>query len=188
MPDHDNVSREIEKICEATRRGRGCRLRQALRQTGARDAPRRGTVATRQQPQLFQPADVEVESRPQQHFDPPANPAANTYTLLKFYSMTRSIAGALAAKGAVDVPFKVTDQEYAIIVGSAKESTLLIGRSGTGKTTCCVFKMFQDYADYWKHAVAANDALIPVDTETGACRHLRQVFVTKSPVLRTEVS
>ena len=30
VPDHDNVGREMAKICEARRRGRGCRLRQAL--------------------------------------------------------------------------------------------------------------------------------------------------------------
>ena len=189
VPDHDNVGREMAKICEARRRGRGFRLRQALRgyQAGADDPARRGgPVATRQEPRLFQPTDVEEKSV---HFDPPANPAANTYTLLKFYAMTKSMAGALTTASAVDVPFKVTDQEHRIITSSAESSTLLIGRSGTGKTTCLVFKMFRDYSAYWERAVTAGP-WIPVQSAGGkveGLRHLRQVFVTMNPVLRTEV-
>ena len=64
----------------------------------------------------------------------------------------------------VDFPFKVTDLEHAIINLRSKPpcSLLLLGRSGTGKTTCCLYRMWASFITYWEHAnQAENEPLLP---------------------------
>ncbi|XP_033726790.1 LOW QUALITY PROTEIN: uncharacterized protein LOC117316357 [Pecten maximus] len=46
---------------------------------------------------------------------------------------------------AVDFPFRVTDLQQAIINLESEAPILLIGRSGTGKTTCCMFRMWNQF-------------------------------------------
>lgn len=44
----------------------------------------------------------------------------------------------------VELPFKLSESEWDIITRSPEPpcSTILLGRSGTGKTTCALFKMW----------------------------------------------
>ena len=55
-----------------------------------------------------------------------------------------------------DFPFKEWPKEHDII--SMKQgacSILLLGRSGTGKTTCCLYRLWNHFQSYW---AKANDA------------------------------
>lgn len=50
----------------------------------------------------------------------------------------------------VDIPFKVTDLEYLFIKMKFDAPILLLGRSGTGKTTCCIYKLWAIFEEYWR--------------------------------------
>lgn len=50
----------------------------------------------------------------------------------------------------VDIPFKVTDLEYLFIKMKFDAPILLLGRSGTGKTTCCLYKLWAVFEEYWR--------------------------------------
>ena len=71
---------------------------------------------------------------------------------------------------AVDLPFTPGPKEHEIIHYQSKESILLMGRSGTGKTTCLVFRM-------WAQWISSSET----------CEQPRQVFLTKNNVLCNEV-
>ncbi|KAL7540343.1 hypothetical protein ACHAXR_010608, partial [Thalassiosira sp. AJA248-18] len=72
------------------------------------------------------------------------------------------------------LPFTPGAKEHAIIhyQSDPQRSILLMGRSGTGKTTCLVFRMWAQYTEY-------------IDGQHGA--RPRQLFVTKNDVLCREV-
>ncbi len=50
-----------------------------------------------------------------------------------------------------DQPFRTTRDEFKIINSNAHEPIVLLGRSGTGKTTVCVYRMFRNFYSYWRH-------------------------------------
>ncbi|KXZ49100.1 hypothetical protein GPECTOR_23g31 [Gonium pectorale] len=112
-----------------------------------------------------------------EHF-PPASWAADTYTLMKFYSLDTTLVSAVlqgleAAK--VDFPFKLSPQEYDLITltPSPPSSIILLGRSGTGKTTCAVYRL---WGNWLRHHT--NPGLDPVHA----------IFVTASATLRERVA
>ena len=52
--------------------------------------------------------------------------------------------------------------EKAIVNMSYQESTILVvGRSGTGKTTCCLSRMWEEFRHYWEIVNDSNDPIIP---------------------------
>eukprot|EP00899_Mesostigma_viride_P010553 jgi/Mesvir1/1949/Mv22967-RA.1 len=149
-------------------------------------------------------ADLVVEGDGTFLLYPIAVASQDAYTILKFYTISAGLLGsmlhaAVAQQGVggvgsdgggiaeVEFPFRVAEQEHAIItaVPHPPSSMLLLGRSGTGKTTCTVFRMWGLYAAYWEHATAPLLAG-PGGAECGS--HLHQVFVTANPVLRQEVA
>ncbi|XP_046565526.1 TPR and ankyrin repeat-containing protein 1-like [Haliotis rubra] len=128
-----------------------------------------------------------------------------------------------------DLPFKVTDKEHAIIHLSGEAPILLLGRSGTGKTTSCLYRLWTNFISYWRIAQETGAPFLPrldwafaapaeddedgnpeddeqadsyeaadvqpsferqdeeEDQDYGEYDHLHQIFVTKNPVLCTEV-
>ena len=52
----------------------------------------------------------------------------------------------------MDFPFRVTELEHAIIHLRSRPAApvLLLGRSGTGKTTCCLYRCFDQFVRYWE--------------------------------------
>lgn len=105
---------------------------------------------------------------------PPAQTSASQYSLQKFNVLSAAVAKAIlkldALEKHVDFPFRVSPTESAIIERSSCTSTVLVGRSGTGKTTCAVFRL----AARWYLKFKAGDPF-------------REVFVTQSATLRAEV-
>lgn len=62
----------------------------------------------------------------------------------KFYSLTEPLLGSLLSNLAFEVPFELSSEELRI-VSHFNTSTLILGRSGTGKTTCLVFKLLAQF-------------------------------------------
>ncbi|EFJ46513.1 hypothetical protein VOLCADRAFT_118102 [Volvox carteri f. nagariensis] len=112
-----------------------------------------------------------------EHF-PPASWAVDTYTLMKFYNLDSFLVAAVLQgleTAKVDFPFKLSPEEYDLITlaPNPPSSIILLGRSGTGKTTCAVYRL---WANWLRHYT--NPGLDPVHA----------VFVTASATLRERVA
>ena len=82
----------------------------------------------------------------------------------------------------LEFPFLPDEVEHLIISMSEKTSVLLIGRSGTGKTTIVVQRLWLHYQlnlDRRLHEVGAVEEPEP---------QLHQLFVTANPILRNSVA
>lgn len=74
---------------------------------------------------------------------------------VKMYSLTTQLALAISNSehDRRDYPIKLTDEEYDIIRMPESEPVVVLGRSGTGKTTTCLCRLWMGFKDYWN----AND-------------------------------
>jgi len=108
---------------------------------------------------------------------PPASSSADVYTLLKFYAVDESLVRC-ALDGLddkkVEFPFKTSQFESSIIKlePDPPAPIILVGRSGTGKTTCIVYRMWANWLRFSKN-------------QDGS---FHQVFVTASATLKEQVS
>eukprot|EP00741_Cyanophora_paradoxa_P017152 tig00020960_g16564.t1 len=102
----------------------------------------------------------------------------DSIALEKFYTLSAALAySVLHDRGNLgNFWFSITETEHKIV--SLDEPILLIGRSGTGKTACAVFRMWSRYRSYWD--VSRGEELL-------ASGHFRQVFVAASAGLCHEV-
>lgn len=66
-------------------------------------------------------------------------------SLDKFYTVTQTTFNNIRAENlTAEYPLSLAEEELEI-VKETKASTLIQGRSGTGKTTCLVYKLFGRY-------------------------------------------
>ena len=186
--DHDNLSRAIDltidRIEKSHLRGEECALYAEIdKSSGSNISPATDGIRTRI-PRVF-PMSQEVkcvgstsEQTPKgrsRHFHP-ASDDDRQFTLLKFYELNAGAVKLLldGQDESMDLPFTPGPKEHEIIHFNAdpQRSILLMGRSGTGKTTCLVFRMWAQYAQY-------------MDGQQGS--QPRQLFLTKNDVLCREV-
>ncbi|CAL1532827.1 unnamed protein product, partial [Lymnaea stagnalis] len=75
----------------------------------------------------------------------------NEFTILKLYTMSSQMVEAVLNDGEskVDFPFRVTEIEHTFINLKPEIPLLLLGRSGTGKTTCGLYRLFKEFLNYW---------------------------------------
>ncbi len=96
-------------------------------------------------------------------FSPSASPNEREYHILKFYTMTTAMAKSVLCVNSqtYDFPFEVSELELYIIRLQPKPdaSVLLLGRSGTGKTTCCLYRLWSRFKSYWEQAVTAGPCI-----------------------------
>ena len=59
-----------------------------------------------------------------------------------------------------DYPIKATDEEHDIIMLPTKEPVIVLGRSGTGKTTTCLNRLWLNFRNYWKEPDRLNQPII----------------------------
>jgi superfamily I DNA/RNA helicase len=188
--DHDNLSRAIdqtiERIEKSHKRGEDCAIwaeidKKAQDQTVAADEAANGDgirvpkyFAMSQEVTVIGTGKDEASKGKSKHFDP-ASDDPRQYTLLKFYELNEgAVKMLLDGKGNMDLPFTPGPKEHEIIHhrSDTPKSILLMGRSGTGKTTCLVFRMWAQYHEY---------------RQQGQGSRPRQLFLTKNEVLCREV-
>ena len=93
------------------------------------------------------------------------------FTTEKFYAFTSDVANRIRGEEPCDpncFPFIVTDQEHEVIRTECDQPILVHGRSGTGKTTCLIYRLWERYQTR--------------RTQTQAKKFLRQIFISKNPV------
>ena len=73
------------------------------------------------------------------------------YSAVHFYAVTEKFIEAIYTKGnsRFDFPLKLWPDENKIIKKDQESSILLLGRSGTGKTTCCLYQLWSQFQDFW---------------------------------------
>ena len=88
-------------------------------------------------------------------FVPAASIKEDEFNVITFYSFTSALVHSMLQGENVrrDYPFKEWPKEHDIIYRLPNsEAILLLGRSGTGKTTCCLYRLWNHFSDYWKQA------------------------------------
>lgn len=202
--DHDKQTAMIHKIVNSHRKGSRSRLQvqlqlqlhRSLCAPTVRDSD--GNKLTL--PQVFSQTPLALDtshSKPSGMTSsyiwyPPAAPSADEYVLLKFYEFSRSHLARYcadssdAAQAALqELPFRLspTEHEVCSLQTPKPSSILLIGRSGTGKTTCLVFRLWARYKAWLDFSRGNGNA--PESGEDEAPFH--QLFLTANSVLRSEV-
>ena len=176
---HHKVPHAIKNIVTSFTRGQNCLLKKELRGLPRVDASQNQgpnlyvkRTQTNVPPlssvtKLQEDETVKDEADDDQvNFGPPVSPHDNEYQVLKFYelspAMIRTILKQQPCSVEVDFPFRVREEEHEIInfEPSPQSSIILIGRSGTGKTTCILYRLWKDFLKYWKKA-ERSEPLLP---------------------------
>ena len=98
-------------------------------------------------PRLY--VDAQTKDQVKISLFPPATPEGN---LLKRYVFSSAVAQSVLQQGSDNIhrkyPFDESREEHDIIKIPDNDSILLVGRSGTGKTTCCLYRLMNQF-HYW---------------------------------------
>ncbi len=103
----------------------------------------------------FEAASLKNEGREVIQYAPAASTKEGEFNVITFYSFSSAaVKSMLEGENARrDFPFKEWREEHDIItMPDDSESILLLGRSGTGKTTCCLYRMWNRFQTYWSCA------------------------------------
>ncbi|KAJ7371741.1 TPR and ankyrin repeat-containing protein 1 [Desmophyllum pertusum] len=171
--DHDKLQRSIEHIVKSHDRGMDC-IKLKLKGITV-EARSDSTSSSECLPKKYvEIADLEQRSSPlvtkdvpkrpidlSQMFFPPAIANEQEYHILKFYSFNTAMVKTVLesdTSSKIDFPFKITELEHAIVNlrPDPPIPIILLGRSGTGKTTCCLYRLWDNFQRYWESAVTAG--------------------------------
>ncbi|XP_033917853.1 TPR and ankyrin repeat-containing protein 1 [Melopsittacus undulatus] len=167
--DHCKLNRVLDNICISYNRGLSCILRKKLK--GINEGHQNHSVTTQKRVPRCYIEDLEAE-RSKEHtvpeYFPPASAAELEYNIMKFHSFSTNMALNIIndVHSSVEYPFRVGELEYAVIDLNPKpmEPIILIGRSGTGKTTCCLYRLWKKFYSYWEKSTLANGPLLERQT------------------------
>ena len=154
--DHDKLSRSIDhcvqNIEKSHERGFQASLKIPLKRKSACNSKEK-------LPQLFllsgdidEETQQNVSEKLQCNFVPAGSTKDDEYNVITFYSFSDALAYSMlnGENARRDFPFKEWPKEHDIInLPEGKESILLLGRSGTGKTTCCLYRLWNQFQTYW---------------------------------------
>ena len=187
--DHDKLQRSIELIVMSHDRGMDCIVKRKLKGIPV-ESRGNGLSSSECLPNKYaEIADLEkagnlpaTKSVPKksaiskdlsQIFFPPASSNEQEYHILKFYSFSTALVKTVLesdTSSKIDFPFKITELEHAIVNLRPDPAMpiILLGRSGTGKTTCCLYRLWDNFQRYWERAETAGRHipryLLPVET------------------------
>ena len=170
---HDEVPKMIDNIVHSHLRGKDCLIQKQLKgikqdpvQVNHEKLPNLYVNESFAKEVLQRIAKVRTSKNIESEkylFFPPASPDQQEYHILKFYAFTSAMASRILSltNSHYDFPFQVSELEHAIIhlEPLSKCSILLLGRSGTGKTTSCLYRLFTRYTKYWDAAYTAGPHL-----------------------------
>ena len=150
------------------------------------------TTGDLKMPRRFVPADQKPGSKKLAECHPLPNIFGGEYSLMQFHPFSDFLDALLNNdQSDFDTAICMSPQEHDIIrLPYRKEPIILCGRSGTGKTTTCIYRMWNEFKTFWEFK-DANDILSEECGDLGSSNssesNLHQVFITKSPVLCSQV-
>ena len=180
--DHDALERKIractDQILMSYKRGQDAAVKWTLQ---PEDVVTPGGVRGREMIEvpmrfLLQGADLQ---KADYEFVPAASTNKDEYNITTFVSFdTISFKSMLLGTNERrDYPFKEWQKEHEIIKLCSKEAILLLGRSGTGKTTCCLYRLWNEFKAFWNPLSPTHNCKLP-----------RRVLVTPIIVQETDES
>ena len=166
--DHDNLSQHIDQVVQHIKkshaRGKTAAIRTPLKKP--RSKQRSPGQAQLRFPQIYHLDECDVIEDVQTqllNFFPAGSTKDDEYNVITFYLFDNSFVKSMldGVNSRRDFPFKEWPKEHDIInMPQGKVSILLLGRSGTGKTTCCLYRLWNQFKSYWM-AVVNNEPMIP---------------------------
>ena len=104
--------------------------------------------------------------------------------MLPMYNVDKAFVRSFL-EGLVNVDFPICLSEDADVfpTGGDSSAIILLGRSGTGKTTVTIEHMWREYCQHWSPVGSRIERV----SRSGARGPLHQVFITANPILRSEV-
>ena len=174
--DHDNLDRSIrrcvEQIESSHRRGNYASVHlslqkqpqplKAIEPVKGREVLEIPLTFLVSDPEFKQPQMYGTETDTPQ-FTPAASMKEDEYNVTTFYSFDTAVVKSMLTGTNVrrDFPFKEWPKEHEIINLRSNEAILLLGRSGTGKTTCCLYRLWNEFKNYWDPANAFAETKLP---------------------------
>ncbi|XP_041045071.1 TPR and ankyrin repeat-containing protein 1-like isoform X2 [Carcharodon carcharias] len=162
--DHNKLKRALDMICSSYDRGQNCILRKTLK--GITKAVLTSNLHVQKRIPLIFVECIDWNERKEKvsEYFPPASAVETEYNIMKFHSFSTNMALNILSnpESRVEYPFRVGELEYAIIdlVPKPLQAIILIGRSGTGKTTCCLYRLWKHFQSYWEKTQVGNPWLV----------------------------
>ena len=162
VPDHDQLSQTIKHTVKqielSNERGQKASLTVSLIPQKERRQQKQQSVRQQERleiPKIFTQAEVEVPGSEIERFTPAASPKEDEFNVTTFYSFSGAVLKSMltGSNARRDFPFKEWPKEHEIINLPDTESILLLGRSGTGKTTCCLYRLWNEFRLYWDRPI-----------------------------------
>ena len=175
--DHDKLQRSIDLIVKSHDRGMDCIVKRKLKGMPVKSEGNSALTSECLPNKYAEIGDLEQKGNPQakksvpkkstiadnlpQIFFPPASANEQEYHILKFYSFSTALVRTVLESdisSRIDFPFKITELEHAIVNlrPDPPMPIILLGRSGTGKTTCCLYRLWDRFKSYWERAETAG--------------------------------
>ena len=212
VSDHDKLNRSIDHVVKCIKKSQSRGKEAAIRIPLMRKSQRQSTRGQEKLrlPQYYTCNEskskiVGLETK----YTPAGSIKDDEYNVITFYSFDYPFVKSMLGgdNGRRDFPFKEWHKEHDIIsMPEGKVSILLLGRSGTGKTTCCLYRLWNQFNNYWSHP-GISEPIIPqkplLSTPEKNCigdnaddsqdeppkhpneklEHYHQIFITKNYVL-----
>ena len=169
VPDHDQLNQTIKNCVKqieySNERGLDATLNVSLvpqkQPKDKKDPVKHQEVL--EIPKIFTQADVTLSDPNIQRFTPAASPKEDEFNVTTFYSFSGAVLKSMLTGCSTrrDFPFKEWPKEHEIINLPGDEAILLLGRSGTGKTTCCLYRLWNEFKNYWDPDNVASVAKLP---------------------------
>ncbi|XP_040446265.1 TPR and ankyrin repeat-containing protein 1 isoform X1 [Falco naumanni] len=164
--DHCKLNRVLDNICISYNRGLSCILRKKLK--GINEGHQNHNQKRVPRCYVEDPEAEKSKKSTIPEYFPPASAAELEFNIIKFHSFSTNMALNIIndVHSSVEYPFRVGELEYAVIDLNPKpmEPIILIGRSGTGKTTCCLYRLWKKFYSYWEKSTSANGPLLERQT------------------------
>ena len=191
--DHDKLQRSIDLIVKSHDRGMDCIVKRKLKGMPVKSGGNSALTSECLPNKYAEIGDLEQKGNSQakksapkkstiadnlpQIFFPPASANEQEYHILKFYSFSTALVKTVLESdisSKIDFPFKITELEHAIVNlrPDPPMPIILLGRSGTGKTTCCLYRLWDRFQSYWERAETAGPYIprfLPPPLKTSQC-------------------
>ena len=148
------------------------------------------TSSNYRMPRFFTPADEHHHSTaPVVKSHPIPNLYGGEFSLMQYHSVAHFLSILLNEDPSKrECPIIMSQQEHRIIrLPYGKEAIILCGRSGTGKTTTCIYRMWNEFVAYWEKFFDIFMETQQKEMQQDEENYLKQIFITKSPVLCSQV-
>lgn len=160
--DHDNLTQHIDHIVECIKksweRGKTAAIPIPLQLPKMKQCTQGQAQIRLPQIYVLNECNAKIEDVQTQllNFYPAGSTREDEYNVITFYSFDNSFVKSMlnGENARRDFPFKEWPKEHDIIsMPQGKVSILLLGRSGTGKTTCCLYRLWNQFQTYWLRVV-----------------------------------